>query len=79
MQPIILESPAYKICIDHHEDNNLDAELKITSESVSATAELIYDLLINLKATIDREISTLRRNTDRHKFIFRAEYDIAGA
>ncbi len=55
MQPIISGSPAYKICIDHHEDNNLDAELKITSESASATAVLIYDLLINLKAAIDQE------------------------
>ncbi|KPK96221.1 hypothetical protein AMJ80_01145 [bacterium SM23_31] len=55
MESCIKSSTAYKVCIDHHEGNDCFTDLTIINESACATAELIYELIIILGGTIDRQ------------------------
>jgi len=55
MEPCVTSSTAYKVCIDHHEEEDCFVDLSIINESACATAELIYDLITALGGTIDRQ------------------------
>ena len=48
-----------KINIDHHEDNKNESDYVFVDESVSATCEIIYNLINLFEDGIDKEIATL--------------------
>ncbi len=54
LKEFVLQSRAYKICIDHHLDREAFANLYIIDESATATGEIIYNLL---KYLGDRELT----------------------
>ncbi|MCB0834479.1 MAG: bifunctional oligoribonuclease/PAP phosphatase NrnA [Bacteroidetes bacterium] len=58
MQSVILNSPAVRICIDHHLDNDGLAKYNCVDEKAPATAELIYNLIRHLKGKPDLKIAT---------------------
>lgn len=58
MNDCVTGSPAYKICIDHHEGNDLFADLNIINESACATAELMYEALTVFNYDIDIRTAT---------------------
>lgn len=58
MKDCVTGSAAYKICIDHHEGNDLFADLNIINESACATAELLYEAFRVLDYDIDFRTAT---------------------
>lgn len=58
MNDCVTGSAAYKICIDHHEGNDLFADLNIINVSACATAELLYEALTVLDYDIDIRTAT---------------------
>lgn len=58
MQQAVLDSPAVKICIDHHLDNDGFAAHTWADEKSPATCEMVYLLIKNyFKARIDSKIA----------------------
>ncbi len=58
MQQAVLESPAMKICIDHHLDNDGFAGHTWADPTAPATCEMMYDLIKNhFKSKIDYKIA----------------------
>lgn len=53
------DSANIKINIDHHEDNKKEADYIFVDESVSATCEIIYNLIKLFEDDLDKEIATL--------------------
>ncbi len=54
---LVRESPAPRICIDHHIPGDLEADQSIIEPSASSTGELIYGLLAEMNAPISREVA----------------------
>jgi phosphoesterase RecJ-like protein len=50
-------SPEVDICIDHHINNKIEAELKLVRPEASATGEIIYDLITMLGININKNIA----------------------
>lgn len=57
MKEGILKSKAYKICIDHHLESDPIWDLNIIFENACATAEIIYDLFIQMGEKIDLKLA----------------------
>ncbi|MFC1514239.1 bifunctional oligoribonuclease/PAP phosphatase NrnA [candidate division KSB1 bacterium] len=57
MAPAVRKSKALKVCIDHHEGNEIFGDLSIIDESACATAELIYEMINNLGGKLDYDIA----------------------
>ncbi len=57
MAGIVGSIPSYKIVIDHHERNDVEADLKIVSSDVCSTAELIHSLIREFGGKIDKDIA----------------------
>ena len=57
MADAVRSIPAYKIVIDHHERNDVEADLKIVSNDASSTAELIYGFIKDVGGRIGKEIA----------------------
>ena len=49
---VLAQSPALKLCIDHHPDSVDFVDVALVDTNSAATAELIFDLLMCLKAAI---------------------------
>lgn len=58
MQAAVMQSPALKICIDHHLDNDGFAHYTWADETAPATCEMVYHFLNkNLKVPLDLTIA----------------------
>lgn len=57
MKEEILKSKAYKICIDHHLGSESIWDLNLVFEDACATAEIIYDLFLQLGEKIDLKLA----------------------
>lgn len=53
----LLKSKAFKICIDHHLESDPIWDLNIIIEEACATAEIIYDLFLQLGETIHLKLA----------------------
>jgi len=57
MAEVVDALPVYKIVIDHHERNDVEADLKIVSTAACSTAELIYGLIRESGERVGKEIA----------------------
>lgn len=53
----VLKRVPFIINIDHHVSNNKFGELRYLNQNASATAVIVYDLIVLLKGEIDRDIA----------------------
>tara|TARA_B100001250_G_scaffold412526_1_gene443971 strand:- start:2662 stop:3660 length:999 start_codon:yes stop_codon:yes gene_type:complete len=58
MFSVINTNQAYKIMIDHHEEPDQFCDQILSDPSISSTAELMYDFIINLNYTLNKDIAT---------------------
>lgn len=54
---LFLQSP-FRMSIDHHATNKVDADMSYIDTTASATGEIVFDLIHLLKASIDHDIAT---------------------
>ena len=52
---VVSRSGVSRICIDHHPDNSVEAELKFVDTGASSTAQLIYELYQSTVMEIDKD------------------------
>ena len=52
------KSTAIKVCIDHHPDTADFADVAVIDTNAAAAAELIYDLLVTMKADFSKQMAT---------------------
>ncbi|MBL7996630.1 bifunctional oligoribonuclease/PAP phosphatase NrnA [bacterium] len=57
MQQAVMASPAKRICIDHHLDNDGLGHLNCVDEKSPATAELIYNFIKHFKGKLNLKIA----------------------
>jgi phosphoesterase RecJ-like protein len=57
MQAVVMDSPAKRICIDHHLDNDGLGHFNCVDEKSPATAELIYNFIKYFKGKINFKIA----------------------
>ena len=55
---IININPAYKVMIDHHEEPDNFCDQILSDPSISSTAELLYDFIINLNYKLNKDIAS---------------------
>jgi len=54
---LVQSSRAKKICIDHHISNGRIADVNVIETGVSATGELIYDLIMSMRGWLDEKLA----------------------
>jgi len=57
MERLVKESPATKICIDHHEDPESFADLYVIDTQTAATGQIVYSLLFQPQSEIPPSIA----------------------
>ncbi len=57
MQEVVMSSPAKRICIDHHLDNDGLGHLNCVDEHAPATAELVYNFIKHFKGKPNLKIA----------------------
>jgi len=57
MSSVIKNSQACKIMIDHHEDPDDFCDQVLSDPSISSTAELVFDFIVNIKEKLNQNIS----------------------
>ena len=56
LRPLVLESCRYRVVIDHHEEHNVESELKLVDPGASSTSELVFELATELGIELPREL-----------------------
>ena len=58
MENSLSNSSAIKILIDHHEEPDIDCDFLISNSNISSTAELVYDFILKIDKTINKNIAS---------------------
>ena len=58
MENSLSNSSAIKILIDHHEEPDIDCDFLLSNSNISSTAELVYNFILKIDKTINRNIAT---------------------
>lgn len=61
LEPLIIESPAFKVLIDHHILPNIDCDVQISTPATTSTCELAYQTISHVAGTkkkITKEVAT---------------------
>ena len=53
----LAQTPAIKVCIDHHPDATDFVDIAVIDTDAAATAELIYDLFVKMEAKISKQMA----------------------
>ena len=56
LRPLVSESCRCRVVIDHHEEHNVESELKLVDPGASSTSELVFELATELGIELPREL-----------------------